>query len=155
MRLTFEMTRGTRTIYFPLEKSPDFPADITVMVRPQCEHGFAGEDAFSAGIAFCNPDDQFSKRRGRVIAYHRMRINGPPGVHGTAQDIVDAIRDKMSAINIRRAGVEDMHVINYYVPDMDEGAIAGDLEKVLSYDALSEYFTKKNEHRVEQQTLEA
>jgi hypothetical protein len=147
MRLTFENTRGTRTIYFPLEKSSDFPADITVMVRPQCEHGFTGEDAFSAGIAFCNPDDQFSKRRGRVIAYYRMLINGPPGVHGTAQDIIDYIQDKVSEINIRRDSGSFVFLNDAYVPDMDEGAIAHDLQKVLSYDALSEYFTKKDDNR--------
>lgn len=152
MKLTFDMTQGTRTIYLPLEKSSDFPADITVMVRPACEHGFVGEDAFSAGIAFCNPEDQFSKRRGRGIAYHRMLVNGLPGVNGTAQHIINTIMEKMMEINKRRYATEramfvQPPILPFYVPDMDEGTIEADLEKVLSFDALSEYFTKKDENR--------
>ena len=146
MRLTFDMTRDSRTIYFPLEKSSDFPADLTVMVRPACEHGFSDLDEFSAGFAFCNPADQFIKGRGRVIAYHRMRINGPPGIHGSAQDIIDAILAKMITINKRRDPYirePNGMMLGAYCPDMDEGAIEADLYKMLSYDALAEYFTKK------------
>jgi hypothetical protein len=158
MRLTFEKTRGTRTIYFPLERSSDFPADFVVVIRPACEHGFSDLDEFSAGVAFCNPADPFVKRKGRAIAFERLRSNAPGVViHGSADEIIASIMEQMIRINKRRDAnmteQTDM-MLGSYIPDMDEGQIERDLVQVMSYDALAAYFTKKEKHRVEQLALE-
>jgi hypothetical protein len=159
MSLTFEKTRGTRTIYFPLETSSDYPSDFVVMVRPfQADPGeqFDESDEFEAGIAFCNPVDQFVKRQGRAIAFERL--NSEHRLRGAAHEIIAEITAKVSTINMRR----DSHVtsdqrpmmLGAYVPDMDEGQIELDLIQVMSYDALSAYFLKKDENRGDQLTLE-
>jgi hypothetical protein len=155
MRLTFEKTRGTRTIYFPLETSSDYPSDLVVVIEPACEHGFCDLDEFSAGVAFCNPADQFVKRKGRAIAFQRLKSNAPGVVvHGSAHEIIAHILERVMIINKRRVRDEHGEIRLAYIPDMDEGQIELDLIQVMSYDALAEYFTKKNENRGEQLTLE-
>lgn len=152
MRLNFEKTRGTRTIYFPLEKSPDWPSDFVVVVRPfQVNPGeqFDETDEFEAGIAFCNPADQFVKRKGRSIAFERL--NSPHRIRGSAQEIIDEIMERVIRINKRRDAQDQSfwpHV-DIYVPDMDETAIELDLNKTMSYESLAEYFLKKEENRKE------
>jgi hypothetical protein len=160
MSLSFEKTRGTRTIYFPLETCDDRPADFVVVVRPfQADPGeqFDESDEFEAAIAFCNPVDQFVKRQGRAIAFERL--NSAHRIRGAAHEIIREIMDRVVRINKRR----DSHVtrdqrplmLGAYVPDMDEGQIELDLIQIMSYDALSAYFLKKDENRGDQLVLEA
>lgn len=155
MRLTFEKTRGTRTLYFPLESSPDYPPDFVVVIRPflaDPSDKFDETDEFEAGVAFCNPSDHFVKRKGRAIAFERL--NSPYALKGTAQEIISEITSKMAVINIRRDVSCFIHLDEAYAPDMDEGQIVEDLNRVMSYAALSEYFLKKEENRGEQLALE-
>ena len=158
MKLTFEKTQGTRTLYFPLKKSSDYPPDFTVVVRPfQADPGeqFDETDEFEAGVAFCNSADQFVKRQGRAIAFERL--NSPHRIRGAASEIIDAIVDKVEEINTRRdqTGTRSTPIpaVPFYVPDMDEGQIELDLIQVMSYDALSAYFLKKDENRGDQLAL--
>jgi hypothetical protein len=158
MKLTFEKTRGTRTIYFPLETSSDYPSDFVVVVRPfQADPGeqFDESDEFEAGIAFCNPVDQFVKRQGRAIAFERL--NSEHRLRGAAHEIIAEIIERMRNINKRRdpnmTERTDM-MLGSYIPDMDEGQIELDLIQVMSYDALSAYFLKKEENRGGQLALE-
>jgi hypothetical protein len=157
MKLTFEKTRGTRTIYFPLDKSDEYQADLTVMIRPfQADPGeqFDETDEFEAGIAICNPADQFVKRRGRAIAFERL--NSEHRLRGSAEEIRDEINERITRINKRRDSRGGEYTFpDYYVPDMDEGQIAEDMAFVLNYDVLSAYFLKKDENRGDQLVLEA
>ncbi len=157
MKLTFEKTRGTRTIYLPLETSDDRPADFVVVIRPfQADPGeqFDETDEFEAGVAWCSPVDQFVKRKGRAIAFERL--NSVHKITGSAHEIIAHIVEKMHDINVYRTEVQSVHGgPDYYLPDMDEDQIELDLIQVMSYDALSVYFTKKEENRGDQLTLEA
>lgn len=156
MRLSFEKTRGTRTIYFPLETSSDYPSDFVVVVRPfQSDPGeqFDESDEFEVGIAFCNPSDHFVKRKGRAIAFERL--NSPHRHRGSAHEIIANIMERVVRINKRRDVSGMPFCSDFYNPDMDEGQIELDLIKVLSYDALAEYFLKKDGNRVEQLALKA
>jgi hypothetical protein len=155
MRLTFEKTCGTRTIYFPLATSSDYPSDFVVVVRPfQADPGeqFDESDEFEAGLAICNPADQFVKRQGRHIAFERL--NSPHRLRGSAHEIIAQILAKVWEINKRRHVMSGTDFL-YYVPDMDEGQIELDLLLVMSYDALSEYFLKKDGNRKEKIALKA
>ncbi len=148
MKLTFEKTRGTRTIYFPLERSADAPPDFVVVIRPfQVDPGeqFDEADDFEAGIAVCNPCDHFVKRQGRAIAFERL--NSEHRLRGEAYDIYTMIMERICDINRRRDLGNFGTIDDVYVPDMDEGQIAEDIEKVMSYEALAGYFTQKNENR--------
>jgi hypothetical protein len=157
MSLSFEKTRGTRTIYFPLETCDDRPADFVVVVRPfQADPGeqFDESDEFEAAIAFCNPVDQFVKRQGRAIAFERL--NSVHRIRGAAHEIIREIMNRVTRINKRRyKGPHLIEILLAYIPDMDEGQIELDLTQVMSYDALSEYFLKKDENRGDQLVLEA
>jgi len=157
MKLTFEKTRGTRTIYFPLETSDDRPADFAVVIRPfraDPDEQFDETDEFEAGVAWCSPVDQFVKRKGRAIAFERL--NSEYRLRGSAAEIIAVIMEKMHDINIYRTEVQSVFGgPDYYMPDMDEDQIELDMIQVMSYDALSAYFTKKEENRGDQLTLEA
>jgi hypothetical protein len=146
MRLTFEMTRGTRTIHWPLDKSSDYPPELTIMIRPALEGEFDESDEFEAAVAFCNPCDEYVKRRGRAIAFERL--NSVHKIVGSAQEIREAINEKVRAINLRRDPHGGANTFpDYYVPDMDEGQVQEDLAFILSFEALSKYFTRKDENR--------
>lgn len=148
MKLTFEKTRGTRTIYFPLESSSDYPPDFVVVIRPfQADPGeqFDETDEFEAGIAVCNPADHFVKRQGRAIAFERL--NSSHRLRGDANSIINTILKKITQINIRRDAGSFIALDEAYVPDMDEEEIEHDLRQVMCYEALAEYFLKKDEHR--------
>ncbi len=63
--LTREQTEGTLTFFFPRVRTGTRPPEVTLMVSR------AG-DEWVAGLAMCSRQDNFQKRIGRWIAYHRL-----------------------------------------------------------------------------------
>jgi hypothetical protein len=143
MKLTFEKTRGTRTIYFPLDRDGETQPEITVMIRPSCDHGFVGDDHFMAGVSFCNPIDSFSRKQGRAIAFERL--NSERALIGSAEDIIGKILDKMSEIGSRRgAYTDDVDGLDFWDTPMEE------LYDMLGFKNLGEYFQTKQDNLEEQ-----
>jgi len=135
MKLTFEQTQGTRTFYFPLDRDKVTPPEFTVVIRPLNGEDFdfdPNEDQYEAGVAFCSKDDQFSKRRGRLLAYHRMF--GKNAFVGTSTEIAHAIEAKLDLLVSRRP-------FSFSAPAIQ------DVLHVIAADALAGYFKAKKENR--------
>lgn len=94
MKLTFELTRGTKTFYLPLARDAETQPEVTLMIR-RTEDGI-----YQAGTAICSRTDAFQKRRGRHIAYHRLQ--GKPLVALEPLSLVKMLAVIFEGVNKRR-----------------------------------------------------
>jgi hypothetical protein len=89
--LTFEQARGTKTFYLPFERGSTQQPEVTLMVRR------LKDKSFEAGLAVCSREDQFHRRQGRILAFHRL--NGCP-VRGTDEaDLLWVLRNRFDQVN--------------------------------------------------------
>lgn len=93
--LSFEQTRGTKTFYFPAKNDQGWAPEVTVMLRR------ASDGSLHAGVSVCSQKDNFSRRVGRRIAFHRLL--GRPLVAPNSKELVSSLHDYLSSINERRA----------------------------------------------------
>lgn len=60
--------KGARTFYFPLDRGPTHPPEITVVVGQN-------PDGYQISYSVCSRRDLFCKKTGRTIAYSRFKEN--------------------------------------------------------------------------------
>jgi hypothetical protein len=135
MKLTFEETQGTRTFYLPLDRDSTTPPELAVVIKPGKDH------QFRAGVSFCSPGDQFSKSRGRLKAFGRMKSRR--ALVGSAREIVEMIIDQLQTLADRHGD------------DYADGFLMADVGKVLNQDSLEAYFQTKKENREDQEAKTA
>jgi hypothetical protein len=130
--LTFEQTKGTRTIHFPLVRNAATPPEVTVVIRR------TGVDAFEAGVSFCASGDNFCKRSGRQLAFDRLQSQ--TRLRGTARDIMGTVCGKLSDISYRREqqGLEQFSDV-----------LDSDITKLIEHASLDEYFDRRDANRGE------
>lgn len=136
MKLTFEQTQGTRTIHFPLKRNAHTPPEITVVIEQADQNN---PNFYRVGVAFCAPADQFSKEKGRLLAFGRLQSKKV--LLGTAGEVLGNIFARYQNILARRGQIKNPMV--------------HDLVTIFNHNSLLDYFTKKNENRRDQLTLEA
>lgn len=95
--LSFEKTRGTKTFHLPFQRNAELGPELTIMVRRD------DDGTYSAGLAVCSPDDQFVKRTGRRIAFHRLE--GCPFQAQSARELVEKIDEHLDELTHRRVGM--------------------------------------------------
>ena len=88
------LTAGTRTYHLPFDVKETEQPQITVMVSRR-EDG-----TYAAGVAVCNPKDNFCRRTGRKIALQKLW--GRPFHGASPQDLVQSICHYLAQINERR-----------------------------------------------------
>lgn len=141
MRLTHEQTVGTRTFYFPLERGPETPPEVTVVIQP-AEN--PDKRMFDAGFSVCSSEDQFEKTEGRTRAFFRMR--GKNKLRGTGEEICGDIQATLSSIEARRE--------ERYIPGLRNSTFQ-DLQKILhDEEGLQNYFDEKKRNRKERAAAE-
>jgi len=109
--LTFEQTRGTKTFYFPSKNEQGWPPEVTVMIKR------APDGSLHAGVAVCSPADNFARRVGRRIAFHRLL--GRPLVALNSEELVSKLQAYLSELNERRPHTPS------YVAQEDVSLLAG------------------------------
>jgi hypothetical protein len=130
--LTFDQTKGTRTIHFPLIRNAETPPEVTVVIRR------TGADAFEAGVSFCATGDNFCKRSGRQLAFDRLQSQ--TRLRGNASDILLEVRNKLEDIEDRR----DHQCLAQY-----SNALHSDVVELIEETALNKYFDQKDTNRGE------
>lgn len=93
--LSFEVTRGTKTFYFPFNRESGESPRVTIMVKR------VSGGAFHAGVAVCSQEDNFVRRVGRRIAFHRML--GKPVVAPNSDELVAGLRDYFDGLELNRS----------------------------------------------------
>lgn len=94
---------GTLTFHFPLQRGPEIPPEMTVVVRR------VGDDSWHAGIAVCSLEDQFVKRVGRRIAYHRLC--GRPFQANSALELAHRIEEHLDQLNTNRPEITTVRTV--------------------------------------------
>jgi hypothetical protein len=88
--------KGTLTFHLPLERGPQTPPQMTVVVRRIMK------DRFHAGAAFCSAHDQFVRRVGRRVACHRLQ--GRPFMADSALELVQQLDLHADVLSENRPG---------------------------------------------------
>jgi hypothetical protein len=92
--LTREQTKGTLTFHLPLQRGPETPPEMTLMVRR------VAADQWHAGVAVCSAGDMFEKRIGRKLAFHRL--TGNPVKANTPDTLVDVLWERLECLSQNR-----------------------------------------------------
>lgn len=86
---------GGRIFYFPLERRANITPEITVIVGPHEQGGYL------VSYSVCSNGDQFEKKKGRNITFHRWK-NGYGTWKNSLLPIIAELRQKLGEINYRR-----------------------------------------------------
>jgi hypothetical protein len=92
--LTREQTKGTLTFHLPLQRGPETPPEMTIIVRRIMA------DRWHAGIAVCSIGDTFEKRYGRKLAFHRL--SGNPFMADSPEELLGAIETHLNHLSHNR-----------------------------------------------------
>lgn len=130
--LTFEQTRGTKTFHLPFKVDPEEQPQVTIVVRRM------NDGSYRAGVAVCNPEDNFCRRLGRKTAFHRLV--GRPFEGSDADQLINRVGDYLIGVFERRlaAGFPDMGFSSILDP-------GGDLDRL--HGSLDEHFNKLDKNR--------
>lgn len=112
--LSFEQTRGTKTFYFPVERDEACPPKMTVMIKR------VADGSLHAGVSVCSAEDNFSRRVGRRIAFHRLL--GRPLVASDSRELVDRLYSYLE--NLSKRGVVGLRSLASLDLEMLEGVEA-------------------------------
>lgn len=101
--LTPEQTKGTLTFHLPLQRGPETPPEMTVIVRR------ATPELWYAGIAVCSLGDMFQKRYGRKLAFHRL--SGDPFMAGSPLELLHQIENHLIQLSENRSGTPSVNTM--------------------------------------------
>lgn len=86
--------KGTLTFHLPLERGPEIPPEMTLVVRRVMNR------RWHAGLSVCSRGDQFVKSLGRRTAYHRLL--GRPCMADDAGDLIYQLHTHLTRLNDNR-----------------------------------------------------
>jgi len=106
-----------RTIHLPLVREGNVRPEATICVR---RNTYGTGEGFQVGVAVCSLGDQFQKRTGRLIAFHRM--NGAPLI-GDPETLRNGVALGFQNLDKNRPGTISVQSI------LDLSTVFGELEE--------------------------